>query len=69
MTGSRFFLAGAAMSFIALALILFGGLSVLFVDVAFYVEAGAVLLLLAGIGLALREGMSRWGKPASFYLT
>ncbi|MCK1802797.1 hypothetical protein MTQ12_06980 [Brevibacterium sp. R8603A2] len=68
MTGSRFFQAAAAMSFLALLLVVFGGVSVLFVDVAFFIQAFALLAALAGIGLAISERLAFWGKPASPYL-
>lgn len=68
MTGSRFFQAAAALSFLALLLVVFGGVSVLFVDVAFFVQSFALLAVLSGIALAMSERLAYWGKPASPYL-
>lgn len=69
MTGARFFSAAAALSFVALFLVVFGVISVVFVDIAFFVEAFAVLLVIAGVAAAIAERITSWGKPASFYLT
>ncbi|GAA4284011.1 hypothetical protein GCM10022261_15420 [Brevibacterium daeguense] len=68
MTGSRFFSVAAGLSFLALFLVLFGAFGFIFVEIAFFVQAVALLSVLTGAGIVSSERVSRCGKPGSIYL-
>lgn len=65
MNGSRLFVTSAALTFLALALVVFGGFSVLFVDAAFAFEGIALLAAVVGVVAAVGERIEAWGRTSA----